>query len=42
MRGNDVVLKLHEKLYEVLVMLQIELFTEAITAYFDAAEGDIE
>ena len=42
MRGNDVVLKLHEKLNEVLIVLQIELFTEAVTAYFDAAEGNIE
>jgi len=27
MRGNDVVLKLHEKLDKVFVMLKIELFT---------------
>ncbi|MDB4921165.1 MAG: hypothetical protein JWQ54_3148 [Mucilaginibacter sp.] len=32
MRGNDVVLKLDEKLYKVFIMLQIELFTQPVTA----------
>ena len=37
MRGNDVVLKLHEKLHEVFVVFQIELFTQPVTPNFDAA-----
>lgn len=37
MRGNDVVLKLHEKLHQVLIMLQIELLTQPVTPDFDAS-----
>ena len=36
MRGNDVVLKLDEKLGKVFIMLQIELFTQPVTPDLDA------
>jgi len=37
MRGNDVVLKLHEKLHEIFVMFQVELLTQPVTPDFDTA-----
>jgi len=42
MRGNDVVLQLHEKLHKVLIVFKIELFAQAVAPDLDAAERDVE
>lgn len=36
MRGNDVVLKLHEKLDKVFVVFQIQLFAQPVAPYFNS------
>jgi len=42
MRGNDVVLELDEKLNKVFVVLKVQLLTQPVTPYFNAAEGNIK
>ena len=42
MRGNDVVLKLHEKLDEVLIMFKIEFFAQAVAPDLNTSQRYIE
>jgi hypothetical protein len=42
MRGNDVLLKLHQELYQVLIMGDFKLLPQAVSPDFHAPDGNIQ